>query len=737
MSDAPPRIDRGLLNILLGGEADGRLAEEPARLLLVDDEPLMLRTLERLLERGNYQVDTASCGSEALAALGRKHYDLMLLDLHLSDMYGLEVLRQARQDGIAPCTVVVSGDSEIDAAIGALQQGAYDFIRKPAAPDEFLQTVANAIALHRERRSNEHMRNRLAQSERLYRYLVEQSPDFIYTLDPEGCFTFVNHRVESLLGYPREELIGKHHSVLVCDEDRVNARHVIDERRTGERASRNVELRLRSRFTEDVRHFEVNLVTLSINAFGVYSHDSPSGQREFIGTYGIARDISDRRKAEAMVAFHALHDRVTELPNRELYRDRLEFALIQSRRNSAPLAVMLVDLDRFKWVNDSLGHPIGDDLLRIAAQRIEGCLQGGDTLARMESDEFALLLPQVVDQAAAKVLAQRILAVLETPYQVAGHEIFLTASIGIALCPDDGDGAKKLMRCADIALHHVKQGGKNGLACFAANMPDLSAVKHGLQAELRRGMREGELTLYYQPQVDAPSGRILGVEALMRWQHPRDGLRGAGDIFPLAEEIGLICPLSDWLLETACGDLRAWVDLGLEPITMSVNISPHFLDQDDFVERVWTAVERHRLEPHWLKLEITEGIAIRNIDGVLSKLGRLAEAGIRLAIDDFGTGYSSLAYLQLLPLHTLKIDKAFVNEIHADSERVPVVQAIIALANGLGLEVIGEGVEHQAQADFLIRNGCRIIQGYLYHRPQPVRSVTELLTAQAAQAALV
>jgi diguanylate cyclase (GGDEF)-like protein/PAS domain S-box-containing protein len=737
MSDLPPiQFDRTLLTVLLGNEPDIRLASPPARLLLVDDEPLMLRTLNRLLSNRDYQIEAVGSGAAAIAALERQQFDLMLLDLHLKDMYGLDVLRHARRRGLELCTIVISGDNEIDAAIGALKQGVYDFIRKPAEPAELLHTVTNALSLHRERQENERIRTRLTQSENLYRYLVEQSPDFIYTLDQDGRFTFVNQFVERQLGYSREELIGQHYSILVNAEDLAIARHVLDERRTGDRANRNVELRLRSRFSDETKAFELTFVTLSINAFGVYCQDAQTGQREFMGTYGIARDISERRKAEEMVAFNALHDRITELPNRELYRDRLEFALIQSRRNATPLAVMLVDLDRFKWVNDSLGHPIGDKLLRIAAQRIKGCLEGDDTLARMEADEFALLLPHISGPDAAKVLAQHILTVLETPCQVSGHEVYLTASIGIALCPSDGDSSKNLMRHADIALRHIKQGGKNGYACYVDNMPDVSSVKHSLQGELRRAVRDGEFTMYYQPQVDATTGRIIGVEALMRWQHPRDGLRGAGDIFPLVEEIGLICPLSNWMLETTCGAMRVWLDLGLEPITMSVNISPHFLEQDDFVELILTAIDRHRLKPEWLKLEITENIVIRNLDGVMLKLDRLASAGVRLAIDDFGTGYSSLAYLQFLPLHTLKIDKAFVDEIHDDSTRVPVVQAIIALAQGLGLEVIGEGAERPEQVNFLLKNGCHIIQGFFYHRPQPAEAITSLLIEQAGRTAI-
>ncbi|WP_165873530.1 putative bifunctional diguanylate cyclase/phosphodiesterase [Parasulfuritortus cantonensis] len=733
MSD-PAQIDPTLLGALLGQGSVTPMAVPPARLLLVDDEPVMRHSLQRLFAKHDYLIESVGSGQAAIERLDQQQFDLMLLDLHLADMHGLDVLRHAKRRGIDLLTIVVSGDNEIDSAIGALRQGAYGFLRKPAEPDELLAGVTNALALQRERRENERMRDRLAQSERLYRYLVEQSPDFIYTLDQEGRFNFVNQRVESLLGYRREDLIGKHYSVLVHPEDLARARHVLDERRTGDRASRNVELRLRGRTPEDSHHFEVNLVTLSVNAFGVYSQDGEAGQREFVGTYGIARDISERRKAEAMAAFHALYDRVTELPNRELFHDRLEFALIQSRRQRAPLAVMLIDLDRFKWVNDSLGHLVGDDLLRVVAQRIAGCLDGSDTLARLDADEFALLSPHIPDAAAAKALAKRILGVLGAPCEVGGHEVFLTASIGIAMSPEDGNDAQKLMRNADVALHYVKQGGKNNYARYASRMPDLSSVKHGQQAELRRAVRKGELVLYYQPQVDANNGDIVGVEALMRWQHPRDGLRGAGDIFPLAEEIGLVCQLSDWLLETACADLRAWLDRGLARISMAVNISPHYLDQDDFVERVLAAVTRHGLAPESLKLEITEGIAIRNVDDAAGKLSRLAAAGVRLAIDDFGTGYSSLAYLQMLPLHTLKIDKAFVNEIHDDSQRVPVVQAIIALARGLGLEVVGEGVEREEQARFLLRNGCHIIQGFLYHRPQPAAAVAALLAAQAHQA---
>jgi diguanylate cyclase (GGDEF)-like protein/PAS domain S-box-containing protein len=733
MSRVPAPFERSLIDLFLGPETLP-LDTEPARLLVVDDEPGMLASLRRLLDGQGYRIDTAATGTEAVALLGEREFDLLLLDLHLPDMYGYEVFNHASKRGSEICTIVVSGDSDIEAAIRALKQGAYAFVRKPYEPDELLRTVHNAIAHLRARHENERIRVRLEQSEQLYRYLVDESPDLIYILDTQGRFTFVNHRFETLLGYRGDELLGQHYSMLLHPQEGAGAAHVFQERRQSGRASRNVELRLRSRLGEASRAFDVNLVTLVFNAFGIYSQESDLALGQYIGTYGIARDISEHRRAEAMLAFQASHDILTELPNRTLFRERLELAMVQARRSDQNVAVMIVDLDRFKWINDNLGLLAGDEVLRIAALRIKSCLRSGDVLARLAGDEFTLLLAHANTLEAVGEVAAAIQASLGQPCQAGEHEIYLSASIGIARFPEHGGTAEALIRNADIAMNHVKSGGKNGQAYYDASMRNASHLKVTLERELRHAVREGELVMYYQPQVEGVSGRIVGVEALMRWLHPERGLRAAGDIIPLAEEIGLLGGLSDWMLESTLADLRAWLDTGLAPLRLSVNISPTYLEQDDFIDKVTGALERYRIPAEFLELEVTEGLAIRNFDEAIEKLSFLSDAGIRVAIDDFGTGYSSLSYLHRFPLHTLKIDKAFVSEIRSMHQRAPVVQIILSVARSLELDVVGEGVELPEQEAFLLQHGCNIMQGYLYHRPKPAAEILQLLRAQGSEA---
>lgn len=731
MNKIPAAFEKGLFDLLLGNDYPCEVCDLPPQLLLVDDEPLMLNSTRRILEGRGYQIHTASSGREAMVHLEQLPIDLLLLDLHLTDVYGFDVLNHAASRGLEICTIVVSGDSDINAAIRALKHGAYGFVRKPYEPDELLRTVHNAISHLRTLRENDRIRARLEHSERLYRYLVDESPDLIYTLDGQGCFNFVNRRFETLLGYSCAELLGRHYSAMVHPDDTTAAAHVFQERRQGERASRNVELRLKRRAVDAGNSHDGGLVTLVFNAFGIYEQRGELSERHFVGTYGIARDISERRRAEDLLAFHSSHDILTALPNRALFKERLELAMLHAKRSDQAVAVMVVDLDRFKWINDNLGHMAGDEVLRIAALRIKSCLHSHDLLARLAGDEFTILLTQVATTGEVAELAERILTTLAEPCQTCEHEVFLSASIGSALFPDHGGSADTLIHNADIAMNHVKEGGKNGHICYENAMRNAYHLKVALERELRQAVREGELVMYYQPQVSYDTGHIVGVEALMRWRHPEKGLRTANDIIPLAEEIGLQSSLSDWMLESTLADLRTWLAAGLGPLRMSVNISPSYLEQADFIDRVLGAVERHAIPPESLELEVTEGLAIRKMDEAIEKLAFLADAGVRVAIDDFGTGYSSLSYLHRFPLHTLKIDKAFVSEITAEGQRVPVAQVIISVARSLGLNVIGEGVERPEQASFLRAHGCTIMQGYHYHHPRPAADIAQLLLAQS------
>ncbi len=393
--------DSAALNFALNGDEPRPLlsADLPPRLLLVDDEPRLLSSLCELLKDCGYQLVTAASGSETLAHLDKLQFDLILLDLRLPDFGGHEIMDYINARGIDAKVIVLSGDTGIEAAIGALKRGAYDYLRKPYTREELLKTVDNALQQRRLENDNRSIAWRLECSEKLYRYLVDSSPDIIYTLDQEGRFTFVNDRVQQLLGFDRDELIGRHYSVLVHDEDIERARYVFNERRVGERASRNVELRLKSHDSDDQeRTFENTLMTIAFNSMGMYSLGKEVSKREFFGTYGVARDITDRKRAEELVSYQAYHDILTDLPNRVLFKDRLGLAVIQARRNETELAVMFVDLDRFKLVNDTLGHVFGDELLQQVAGRLKNCLRQGDTLARLGGDEFTVVLPELRDR---------------------------------------------------------------------------------------------------------------------------------------------------------------------------------------------------------------------------------------------------------------------------------------------------------------------------------------------------
>ena len=706
--------------------------EFQSRLLLVDDEPRLLSSLYELLRvQDCYQLVTATNGAEALAQLSRQQFDLLLLDLRLPDMSGHEIMDFVNAREIDCDVIVMSGEAGIEAAIGALKRGAYDYLRKPYNPPELLKTVENALQKRRLAVDNARIAQRLENSEKMYRYLVDSSPDIIYTLNHEGCFTFVNDRAYQLLGYAREELIGRHYSVLVHEEDQERARYVFNERRVDERASRNVELRLKcNNSAAGDRTFNNTLMTISLNAIGMHVPGEEVATHEFFGTYGVARDITDRKRAEEMISYQAYHDILTDLPNRILFKDRLGLAVIQAKRKLTELAVMFIDLDRFKLVNDTLGHVKGDELLQQAARRLKECLRKGDTLARHSGDEFTIVLPELRDRADAKAIADKFQEVLQAPFDLDGHVVHISASIGIAVYPSDGDSIEELLRHADIAMYQVKAQGKNGHSFYHASMQDMSHQKIALEQSLRKALENNELEMYYQPQVDMASGRIIGAEGLMRWNHPTRGLLSAGEFLPFAEENGLMLPISDWMIGALCRDVLLWNANGADNIRLSLNLSPQYLDRGDFFEKMRNALARYQISPSQIEVEITENICIRNPQYAIEQLNKLCQLGVSVAIDDFGTGYSSLSYLHRFPIHTIKIDQSFVKEIHDEHGHYPVILAIISIARGLGLHLVAEGVETEVQARYLAANGCATMQGYLYYRPLALTTFMEMLAAQ-------
>ena len=703
------------------------------RILLVDDEPRLLSALQALLTQRQYQVDTAACGSEALDQLARLKFDLVLLDLRLPDMNGHHIMDFINARDIDCDVIVMSGLVGIEAAIGALKRGAYDYLRKPFSPEELLKTVENALQKRQLAFDNERIAIQLETSERMDRYLVDSSPDIIYTLNHEGCFTFVNERVHQLLGITREELIGKHYSFLVHEEDQERVRYAFSGRHADEGASRIVELRLKCRSGNGAdRSFKNNLMMMAPNPIGVQAPDRQAKKHEFAGTYGVARDITDSKQAEEVIFYHAYHDILTDLPNRMLFKDRLGLAVIQAKRKLSELAVMFIDLDRFKLVNDTLGHVKGDELLQQAALRLKDCLRRGDTLARQGGDEFTIVLPDLNERQDASTIADKFLEGLQRPFDLGGHEVHISASIGIAIYPVDGETIDELLRHADIAMYQVKARGKNGYSFYHASMQDVSHQKIALEQSLRKALEQNELEMYYQPQVDVLTGKVVGAEGLMRWNHPQRGLLAAGEFLPFAEENGLMLPISDWMLGALCRDLLKWNIAGGEAVRLSLNLSPQYLDRGDFFEKMRGALDRYGISPRQIEVEITENICIRNPQYAIEQLNRLGQLGVSVAIDDFGTGYSSLSYLHKFPIHTIKIDQSFIREIEDDSGHYPVILAIISIARGLGLHLIAEGVETEMQARYLRASGCTIMQGYLYHRPISLSSFIGVLEAQAA-----
>ena len=701
------------------------------RILVVDDEARLRQSLRLLLEHEGRRFDECATGAEAVVALSRQHYDLVLLDLRLPDMTGLQVMDRLKPQLSSITVIVVSADDVIDSAIGALRRGAYDFVRKPYQPEELLHTVDNALQRNALEHTNALISARLAQSEQLHRYLVDHSPDIIYTVNDQGQFTYLNPTVAAMLGYPSQELIGHHYSSIIHEEDRERARYAFCERRTGERASRNIELRLKRKAGSDEQKAEeTELLTIALSATGVYMEQKEAAtKRRFLGSYGVARDITERKRAEERISFQAYHDLLTQLPNRALFKDRLSVALSQAHRSGRLVAVLFIDLDRFKLINDSLGHAEGDELLKGVAGRLQSCVRRSDTLARLGGDEFTILLPDLSDAEDAAIISQKVIDELRRPLSVGGQEVRATASIGIALYPNDGSEAESLVKHADIAMYHVKTAGKNGYAFFSPEMNAAFHQKLTLETELRRALDLGELELWYQPQISVSRRQVVGMEALIRWRHPQRGVLLPMTFIPVAEEAGLIARISDWVLEQSCLQLARWRGQGFDYLRMSVNLSPRDFDKADVVDRVLATLHRHRVPPQGLEIEITENLLMREAESVADAVKRLRDSGVRICFDDFGTRFANFGYLQKFSVTSLKLDQSFVRDLTVAHPYSPIISAIVGIARGFDLHLIAEGVENKLQRDVLLGLGCNEMQGHLFGAALEASQASALLSA--------
>ena len=445
-----------------------------------------------------------------------------------------------------------------------------------------------------------------------------------------------------------------------------------------------------------------------------------------------SREIEEAKRTAQRYDFLTHHDNLTGLPNREQFLEQLQRAIVRQPRNRLGIAILLLDIDNFKKVNDTLGHFFGDQLLRTVGKRIEQTIRDGDTVARLGGDEFIVLIDDMEDKRYAGPVAQKILDALARPFLLGEREIHISASIGIALYPSDGDSAEQMLKNADTAMYHAKAQGKNNHQFFAVDMNIMAERRLMLEQHLRHALKLGELSLDYQPQIDLASGEIIGVEALLRWSNPHLGEISPSQFIPVAEDTGLILPIGAWVLRTACAQAQAWHDLGWSPLRMAVNLSPRQFQQADLKETVADVLAESGLNPAFLELEITETMMMQRTESTLAILKDLKNLGIRFAMDDFGTGYSSLSYLKRFPIDVLKIDRSFVRDIGTDSDDAAIVNAIIAMSSKLKLQTIAEGVENMAQVNFLHRHRCDCAQGYFFGKPQPADRLAQALRERFA-----
>ncbi len=676
----------------------------PLNLLIIEDLPhdaelMALRLEEEGLEPQWQRVQTEA---DYLAGL-ESHPDLILCDWHLPRFSGQQALELLKERGLDIPFIIVSGGIGEEAAIDALRRGASDYVLKDH-PVRLGEAVRQALEQRRLRCEHAQVQERLRLAERAFQNTAEG----IMVTDANASILSANPAFELVTGYSAEEALGRNPRFLQ------SGRHPPAFYR-GMWTTLMEAGHWRGEIWNRRKNGEVYPQWLTISVV----RDGAGRITHFVGVFS---DISNIKQAQEQINFLAHHDALTRLPNRTLFRDRLAHTLAQDRQRQKTVAILFVDLDRFKTVNDTLGHRLGDDLLLEVSRRMREAVRVGDTLARVGGDEFALLLEDDAgarDAADAVTLARKLLKLLASPMSISGHQLVVTASIGIGLYPDDGGDSDTLIGRAERAMYEAKQQGRNNFQFFTQSLTAGAFERLVMENALRNAVERDELVLHYQPQVELASGRLAGLEALVRWQHPELGLVTPGRFIGLAEEIGVIADIGAWVLRSACRQLAVWDAQGVQVPRVSVNLSVRQIDREGLVALVAETIGESRLASGRLELEVTESMLIGDPEHSRSILIGLKELGAELAVDDFGTGYSSLAYLKLLPLDRLKIDQSFVRDISRDKNDEAIVRAIIALADNLGLETVAEGVEQIHQADFLKREGCGLAQGYLYSRPLP------------------
>ena len=557
-------------------------------------------------------------------------------------------------------------------------------------------------------------RGAVEESERRHRELLETAPDAIMVVDAQGVIQMVNERLEQMFGYARSELLGMKMEILMTE--RHKARHP-DQRSAFTDSPYAPAMTNRPDLTGQRKDGSEMPLDIALSTF-----HSDAG----LQVTAFIRDVTERRRLEADLRHQATHDALTHLPNRVLFQDRLTQAMVQARRHDRLVAVILLDLDNFKAINDGWGHNYGDLLLGDAARRLTAVLRPDDTVARMGGDEFVLLLSDLGHVEDVGQVADKIIRVFAEPFRIGENEVFISASLGITVFPSDGEDVTTLLRNADVAMYRAKSEGRGGIRYYTPDLNTRMRENLLLQTYLRRAVEEGQLQLHYQPQIEIATNRICGVEALLRWHHEELGEVSPARFIPVAEANGLVVPIGGWVLNTACRQIKAWQDAGV-PTRVAVNLSAHQFRYGNLVDVVKAALAESGASPDMLELELTESALMDDPKAAAQVLADLENLGVTIAIDDFGTGYSSLAYLKMFPIHKLKIDRSFVKDVARDPDDAAIVRGLVGLAHSLGMRVIAEGVEIESQRDTLAGLDCDEYQGWLHSRAVPAEECFRML----------
>lgn len=542
---------------------------------------------------------------------------------------------------------------------------------------------------------------------------LEQSADAVVITDDQGIIEYINPAFEITTGYQKKELIGRRVNILKSGKQDAAFYKNLWETISSGKVFRNI---LINQKKDGSLYYEEKTITPLKDEKGKINHYISTG-----------KDITERMESQQRLQYLAHHDVLTELPNRALFVDRLEHALSGMRDKDAKLAIIFLDLDRFKVINDTLGHTAGDITLQTIARRLQKCVRKGDTIARLGGDEFAVIIEGIKDINNITTVVQKILVDFAQPFFIDHQELFVTTSIGISFAPVDGDDAQTLLKNADIAMYRAKDLGRNTYQYYSSDMSARAFEKLSLETDLRYALERKQFELHYQPQVDISSGKIIGMEALLRWNHPDLGLVSPVDFIPLLEETGLMVPVGEWLIQSACQQAARWQNISTHSLRMSINISARQFNDPRLISTLSQSLEDTRLDPNLLEVEITESVIMQDDKWTRETFKALSDINVRFAIDDFGTGYSSLSYLKRFPIDTLKIDRSFIRDISNDPDDKIIVQTIIAMAESMYLQVIAEGVETEEQKEFLQQHGCNIVQGYLFYKPAPANQIEQIL----------